>query len=82
MDTPVNPIQTWWDTATARTRQRALGLDPAEPVPGWLAEELTAAGVALRMALFTEGSRIARRYTQSTELRTHLAAERASVPTA
>lgn len=82
MDTPANPIQTWWDAATARSRQRALGLDPTEPVPGWLAEELAAAGVVLTMALFTEGSRIARRYTQSTELRSHLAAERASVRTA
>jgi len=79
MQTPVTAVQTWWSTATPRSRQRALGLDPDEAVPGWLAEELTRAGVSLSMGLFTEGARIARRYVQSPELRAHLAAEQASV---
>lgn len=75
-------VQTWWSTATPRSRQRAVGLDPSEAVPGWLADELTRAGVPLAMGLFTEGARIARRYVQSPELRAHLAAERAAVPAA
>ena len=78
----MSPVQTWWGATTAWSRQRALGLDPVEAVPGWLVEELARAGVVLTMALFTEGSRIARRYVQSAELRAHLAAVRAAVPTA
>jgi len=80
METPVTPVQTWWSTAAPRSRQRALGLDPLGAVPGWLADELTRAGVPLTMGLFTEGPRIARRYVQSPELRAHLATERETVP--
>jgi hypothetical protein len=82
MENPVSAVPTWWTTTTPWSRQRALGLDPAQAVPGWLAEELTRAGVPLTMALFTEGPRIARRYVQSPELRAHLAAERSAVPAA
>jgi len=82
MQTPATAVQTWWTTATPRSRQRALGLDPLGAVPGWLAEELARAGVALTMGLFAEGSRIARRYVQSPELRAHLAAEVTTAPAA
>jgi len=82
METPVDAVQTWWSSAAPRSRQRALGLDPAGAVPGWLAEELTRAGVPLTMGLFTEGARIARHYVQSPALREHLAAQRAAVAAA
>ncbi|NAZ82811.1 hypothetical protein GTR02_13385 [Kineococcus sp. R8] len=82
MQTPESAVTTWWATATPRSRRRALDLAPAEAVPGWLADELTRGGVALTMALFTEGPRITRRYVQSPELRAHLAAERSAVSAA
>jgi hypothetical protein len=82
METPATAVQTWWSTATPRSRGRALGLDPLEAVPDWLAGELAGAGVPLAMGLFTQGQRIARRYVQSPELRAHLAGERAAVPAA
>jgi hypothetical protein len=76
VQTPASAVQTWWTATTPWSRQRALGLDPVGPVPGWLAGELAGAGVPLTLGLFPEGLRIARRYVQSPELRAHLAAER------